>query len=71
MSCLGDLEQGRGGSLASEFGGSYSRVDLACFHGKTFWRVCLAGLFGGSSWLIYFVGFKGKEKHMLLNNEKK
>ena len=57
MSCLGDLERGRGGSLASEFGGSCSRVDLACFHGKTFWRVCLAGLFGGSSWLIYSVGF--------------
>ena len=34
---------GKGGSLASKFGGSYSRVDLACFHGKTFWRVCLAG----------------------------
>ena len=32
--------------MASKFGGSYSRVDLACFHGKTFWRVCLAGQFG-------------------------
>ena len=49
MSCLGDLERGRGGSLASEFGGSCSRVDLACFHGKTFWRVKLAHSFGGSS----------------------
>jgi hypothetical protein len=40
-------------------------VDLACFHGKTFWRVCLAGLFGGSSWLIYSVGFQSKEKHVV------
>jgi hypothetical protein len=46
-------------------------VDLAYSHGKTFWRVCLAGLFGGSSWLIYSAGFDSKEKHILLNNEKK
>ena len=57
MSCLGILSGERGGSLASEFGGSCSRVDLACFHGKTFWRVCLAGLFGGSVWRIYLAGF--------------
>ncbi len=61
MSCLEDLERGRGGSLASKFGGSCSRVDLACFHGKTFWRVCLVGLFGGSSWLIHLPGFQSKE----------
>ena len=61
MSCLGDLERGRGGSLASEFGGSCSRVDLACFHGKTFWWVWLAGLFGGSSGLIHLAGFQSKE----------
>ena len=71
MSCLGDLEQGRGGSLASEFGGSCSRVDLACFHGKTFWRVCLAGLFGGSIWLIHLAGFQSNEKEMLLSKKKK
>ncbi len=71
MSCLGDLERGRGESLASEFGGSCSRVDLACFHGKTFWRACLAGLFGGSSWLIHLAGFQSKEKHMLLSKETK
>ena len=53
---------GKGGSLACEFGGLCSRVDLACFHGKTFWRVCLAGLFGGSSWLIYSAGFSKQEK---------
>jgi len=62
MSCLGDLEQGRGDLWQVEFGGSCSRVDLACFHGKAFWWVYLAGLFGGSSWLIYFVGFQSKEK---------
>ena len=49
---------GKGGSLACEFGGSCSRVDLACFHGKTFWRVCLAGHFGGSSWLIHSMDLK-------------
>ena len=70
MSCLGDLERGRGESLASEFGGSCSRVDLACFHGKTFWRVCLAGLFGGSSWLIHLAGFQSKEKIHVIEQEK-
>jgi hypothetical protein len=44
-------------------------VDLACFHGKTFWRVCLAGHFGGSSWLIHSMDFKAR-KNMLLNKEK-
>ena len=39
----GDSERGKGGSLARKFGGSYSRVDLACFHGKTFWHIYLAG----------------------------
>ena len=53
----GDFEQGRGGSLASKFGGLFSRVDLADFHGKTFWRVILADLFGGSFWHIYLAGF--------------
>ncbi len=56
MFCLGILS-GEGGISGSKFGGSYSRVDLACFHGKTFWRVCLAGLFGGSVWHIYLAGF--------------
>ncbi len=49
----GDSEWGKGGSLASKFGGSYSRVDLACFHGKTFWRVCLAGQFGTFIWQVF------------------
>ena len=51
--------------MASEFGGSCSRVDLVCFHGKTFWRVCLAGQFGGSSWLIYSVGFKARKTYVV------
>ena len=75
MSCLGDLEQGRGGSLASEFGVSCSRVDLACFHGKTFWRVCLAGLFGGSVWRVSlahsFGGFSKQGKTYAVEQEKK
>ena len=67
MSCLGDPERGRGGSLASEFGGSYSRVDLACFHGKTFWRVCLAGQFGTFIWRVFI----SNEKDMLLSKKRK
>jgi hypothetical protein len=45
-------------------------VDLACFHGKTFWRVHLAGLFGGSSWLIHLAGFQSKEKIHVIEQEK-
>ena len=56
--------------MASEFGGSCSRVDLACFHGKTFWRVYLAGLFGGSSWLIYSAGFSKQEKTYVVEQRK-
>ena len=67
MSCLGDLERGRGGSLASKFGGSCSRVDLACSHGKTFWRVCLAGQFGTFIWRVFI----SNEKDMLLIKKKK
>ena len=66
MSCLGILSGERGGSLASEFGGSCSRVDLACFHGKTFWRVHLAGPLGGSIWRVklahLFSGFSKQGK---------
>ncbi len=65
----GDFERGRGDLrqasrelkwlvfLASKFGGLFSRVNLASFHGKIFWRVILAHLFGGSFWHIYLVGF--------------
>ena len=56
----GDFERGRGDLwqasrelkwqvfLASKFGGLFSRVNPADFHGKIFWRVILAHLFGGS-----------------------
>ena len=66
MSCLGDLERGRGDLWQVNFGGSYSRVDLACFHGKTFWRVCLAGQFGAFIWRV----FTSNEKDMLLSKKK-
>jgi hypothetical protein len=44
---------------------------FACGFGVFPWQDILAGLFGGSSWLIYLAGFQSKEKHMLLNKEKK
>jgi hypothetical protein len=56
----GDFEQGRGDLwqasrelkwqifLASKFGGLFSRVNPADFHGK---------IFGGSFWHIYLAGF--------------
>ena len=65
----GDFERGRGDLwqasrelkwqvfLASKFGGLFSRVNPADFHGKIFWRVILAHLFGGSFWHIYLAGF--------------
>ena len=69
----GDFEQGRGDLwqasrelkwqifLASRFGGLFSRVDPADFHGKIFWRVILAHLFGGTLWRIYLAGFTVNE----------
>jgi hypothetical protein len=65
----GDFEQGRGDLwqasrelkwqvfLASKFGGLFSRVNPADFHGKIFWCVIMAHLFGGSFWRIYLAGF--------------
>jgi hypothetical protein len=35
--------------LASKFGGLFSQVNPADFHGKIFWRVILAHLIGGFS----------------------
>ncbi len=61
MSCLGNLEQGKGGSWACEFGRSHSRVDLACLYGKTLWRVCFVGQFGGSSGLIYSIDLRARK----------
>ncbi len=65
MFCLGILS-GEGGSLASKFGGSYSREDLACFHGKTLWRVYSAGQFGTFIWRVFI----SNEKGMLLSKKK-
>ncbi len=60
----GDFEQGRGDLwqasrelkwqvfLASNFGGLFSRVNPADFHGRIFWRVIMAHLFGGFSQLM-------------------
>jgi hypothetical protein len=65
----GDFEQGRGDLwqasrefkwqvfLASKFGGLFSGVNPADFHGKIFWRVIWAHLFSGSFWHIYLAGF--------------
>ncbi len=55
----GDFEQGRGDLwqasrklkwqifLASKFGGLFTRVNPADFHGKIFWRVILAHFLAG------------------------
>ncbi len=70
----GDFERGRGDLwqasrelkwlvfLASKFGGLFSRVNLADFHGKILWRVILAHLVSGSFWHIYLEGFYSQEK---------
>ncbi len=58
---------GKGGSLASKFDGSYSRVDLACFHGKTFWRIYLVGQFGTFIWRV----FMSNGKDVLLSKKRK
>ncbi len=70
MFCL-EILSGEGGSLASEFGESFSRVDLADFHSKTFRRIILADLFGGSVWHIYLAGFMSNEKDKLLSKKRK
>ncbi len=83
MSCLGILSR-EGGNfwqasrelkwlvfLASKFGGLFSRVNPADFHGKIFLRVILAHLFGGSFWHIYLAGFSQARKSKLLSKEEK
>ncbi len=69
----GNFEQGRGDLwqasrelkwqifLASKFGGLFSRVNPADFHGKMFWWVILAHLFGGPFWRICLAGFHSNE----------
>jgi hypothetical protein len=79
----GDFEQGRGDLwqasrelkwqvfLASKFGGLFSRVNPADFHGKIFWRVILAHLFGGSFWRIYLAGFHRQGNEQAVEQKKK
>ena len=72
MSCLGDLERGRG---------DLWHVNLAGYVRVWIWRVPMARHFGGYAWRVYLAGqvgsfiqpagFQSKEKHILLNNEKK
>ena len=71
MSCLGDLEQGRG---------DLWQVNLAGHVRGWIWRVSMARHFGGSAWRVYLAGqvgsfiqrvFQSKKRHLLLNNEKK
>ncbi len=70
---------GKGGSLASKprvemaskFGGLFSRVNPAGFHGKIFWRVILAHLFGGSFWRIYLAGFHSQWNMQTLKQRKR
>ncbi len=71
----GDFEQGRGDLwqasrelkwqifLASKFGGLFSRVIPADFHGKIFWRVILAHLFGGSFLRVILAHLFGRLSH--------
>jgi hypothetical protein len=79
----GDFEQGRGVLwqasrelkwqvfLTSKFGGSFSRVNAADFHGKIFWWVILAHFFGGSFWRICLAGFHSQGKSKLLSKGRK
>jgi hypothetical protein len=57
--------------LASKFGGLFSRVNPAGYHGKIFWRVILAHLFGGSFWHIYLAGFHSIETSKLQSKKRK
>ncbi len=56
MSCLGDLERGRGDLWQVNLEGYIRwwiwRVSTARHFGGSVWRVCLAGLFGGSSLVL-------------------
>ena len=71
MSCLGDLERGRGDlwqeKLAGLVRGWIWRVSTARHFGGSAWRVCLAGQVGSFIQRV----FQSKKRHMLSNNEKK
>ena len=68
MSCLGDLERGRG-DLWHENLADYVRVWI--------WRVSMARHFGGSAWRVYLAGQVGafiygieSKENMLLSKKK-
>ena len=71
MSCLGDLERGRGDlwqvNLAGHTRGWIWHVSMARHFGGSVWRVCLAGQFGSFIWRV----FTSNEKDMLLSKKKK
>ena len=71
MSCLGDLERGRGDlwqvNLAGHVRGWIWRVSMARHLGGSAQRVYLAGQVGSFIWRV----FKAKRKYMLLNKKKK
>jgi hypothetical protein len=70
MSCLGDLEQGRGDlwqvNLAGHIRGWIWRVSMARHFGGSAWRVCLAGQVSS---FIQRVS-KQKEKHVVEQEKK-
>ena len=70
MSCLGDLEQGRGDlwqvNLAGHILGWIWRVSMARHFGGSVSRVCLAGQFGSFIWRV----FTSNEKDMLLSKKR-
>jgi hypothetical protein len=55
--------------LASKFGGLFSRVNPADFHGKIFWWVILAHLFGGFSRAMKKQAVEQKEKEKKMYNQ--
>ena len=71
MSCLGDLERGRGDlwqvNLTGHVRGWIWRVSMARHFGGSAWRVYLAGQVGSFIWRV----FKAKRKYILLNKKKK
>jgi hypothetical protein len=70
MSCLGDLEQGKGDlwqvNLAGHVRGWIWRVSMARHFGGSAWQVCLAGQV--SSFIQRVV--KAKRKNMLLDKKR-
>jgi len=69
------LEQGRGGSLPCELGGSHSHVDMANLYGNFIRQVYMANLYGNFIWRVCLAGQMGsftqrfESKKTLLSNE--